>query len=279
LCSGAPTPTGTVTFVQTSGPPITFSSAIGTLDNTGTATVTTSALALGTYTFTARYSGDGNFNVSMGGLTQVVGLDPTTTTVSFSANPAVLGQAVTITATVTTSGLGTPNDGTVTFFDGSTQLGSPVALNSSGSASLTTTSSLAIGAHTIIASYSGDNTKFASSSGPATLKVTYKVVAEYNQTTGSKSGTTIAIKVQLQNFAGKNLSSSSITLSLTTNPVSPSPAPGAQPSGTFTFMSKSDTGPGYQYNLKTTNFPKHTYSLSFTATGDPVQHQVGFVIN
>jgi hypothetical protein len=182
-----------------------------------------------------------------------------------------------ITATVT-SGFGTPNSGTVTFFDGSTQLGSPVMLSSGGVATLTT-SSLPIGAHTIKASYSGDATKFAASSGTATLNVTYKVVAQYNQTTTSKSGTTIPIKVQLQNFAGKNLSSSSITLTLMTNPVSPSPAPGAQPGGTFALVSKSDTGPGYQYNLKTTNFPKHAYSLSFTATGDPVVHQVGFVIN
>jgi hypothetical protein len=277
-CSGWPTPTGTVSFVQTSGPAVTLSGASGTLDSSGQAKVTASG-ATATFSLKATYSGDGNFPVSTGTISQVVGLVPTTTTVTFSASPnAIVGQSVTIKAAVTTSAFGTPSGGTVTFFDGSIQLGAPVTLNSSGIATLPT-STLPIGAHTIKASYSGDGTKFAASSGTATLNVTYKVVAEYSQTTGSKSGTTIAIKVQLQNFAGKNLSSSSITLTLTPNPVSPSPALGAQPSGTFTFMSKSDTGPGYQYNLKTTSFPKNTYSLSFTATGDPVVHMVGFVIN
>jgi uncharacterized repeat protein (TIGR03803 family) len=75
-----------------------------------------------------------------------------------SANPAAVGAAVTLTATVT-SASGAPM-GTVTFLEGTTQLGAPVAL-SAGLASLAT-SSLPAGADAITASYSGDSTFAAS---------------------------------------------------------------------------------------------------------------------
>src|SRR5262249_37031160 len=56
--------------------------------------------------------------------TQTVNKDATGTALASSANPSVFGQSVTFTATVTADapGAGTPM-GTVTFFDGSTQLG------------------------------------------------------------------------------------------------------------------------------------------------------------
>jgi hypothetical protein len=126
------------------------------------------------------------------------------------------------------------------------------------------------------ASYSGDST-YAASPGTAALNATYKVAALYNQTIANKSGATVPIKVQLTNYSGKNLSSSKITV--TVAGISPSPAPGKAPSGNFTFMSTSDAGPMYQFNLKTTGYPSTTYTLSFKATGDPVVHTVQFVIN
>ncbi|WP_324604673.1 Ig-like domain-containing protein, partial [Streptomyces sp. NRRL S-337] len=52
---GAGTPTGTVTFVVSGGPTLT-----GTLVG-GTASVSTSAIPVGTSNVTATYSGDGNF--------------------------------------------------------------------------------------------------------------------------------------------------------------------------------------------------------------------------
>lgn len=72
----------------------------------------------------------------------------TTTTVTSSQNPSTYGQPVTFTATVTAvaPGGGTPT-GTVTFYDGTTVLGT-ATLNSSGQATFTT-SSLFIGTHPI----------------------------------------------------------------------------------------------------------------------------------
>jgi hypothetical protein len=83
-----------------------------------------------------------------------------TTTLSSSLNPSVFGQAVTFTATVSTTGPGTPT-GTVTFtIDGTAQ--TPVPL--SGGQATFATSTLAVGTHSVAAAYSGDNT-FSGSSG------------------------------------------------------------------------------------------------------------------
>ncbi len=77
----------------------------------------------------------------------------TTTTLTSSTNPSVFGQSVTFTATVTpSSGSGTPT-GSVTFYAGSTALGT--ATLSGKKASLKTTS-VPVGSQAITAVYSGD---------------------------------------------------------------------------------------------------------------------------
>ena len=78
------------------------------------------------------------------------------------------------------------------------------------------------------------------------------------------------------NAAGTNLSASGITVTVTG--LSPSPAPGKAPTGTFTFLTLGQ-GPGYQPNIKTTGYPADTYTLSFTASGDPTVHTAQFVIS
>jgi hypothetical protein len=75
---------------------------------------------------------------------------------------AVFGQSETLTATVT-SPAGTPT-GTVTFFDGSTALGS-VTVNAAGQATLTV--SLGVGNHMLTASFAGTNDFAASTSAAA----------------------------------------------------------------------------------------------------------------
>ncbi len=81
----------------------------------------------------------------------------TTTALSSSPNPSSTGQAVRFTATVT----GIAPTGTVTFYDGGTQIGA--ATLAGGTASITT-SSLATGSHSITARYSGDGNNDASTS-------------------------------------------------------------------------------------------------------------------
>ena len=133
------TPTGSVTFKA-------GNTTLGTANlSGGSASLTTSALNTGTKSITATYKATANFAASTSPVySQVVNRLNTTTALASSQNPSVAGQAVTFTATVTTS-FGTPT-GSVTFKDGSTIIGT-VALNG-GTASLTT-SSLSAGSHTI----------------------------------------------------------------------------------------------------------------------------------
>ncbi|MFC5865067.1 beta strand repeat-containing protein [Acidicapsa dinghuensis] len=122
--------------------------------------------------------------------TTQVNAHPTATTVSGSPNPAkftppATTASVNLTATVSvtdSSGL-TVNAGTVTFVDGSTNLGSGAVSN--GVATLSTT--LAEGTHHIVASYSGTDTgtEFGISSATFDQRVD---TATTNPSTGSGAG-------------------------------------------------------------------------------------------
>src|SRR5688572_10984565 len=87
---------------------------------------------------------------------------PTWTTLTSSANPVLVGQPVTFTATVKAVGGGGTPTGTVTFKDASATLGTG-SVDGLGQATLTT-SSLALGTHAITAVYGGDGTFSASTS-------------------------------------------------------------------------------------------------------------------
>lgn len=92
----------------------------------------------------------------------------TTTTVSASASSTPFGSSVTFTATVT-SGAGTP-DGTVIILADLVSLG-VVPLNASGQATFTTTS-LAVGVHSIVAVYLGNLNFLTSTSISLGINVT-----------------------------------------------------------------------------------------------------------
>ncbi len=151
VTGSGPTPTGTVTFFD-------GAANIGTasLNGSGVATLTTSALVVGTHPITANYAGDATYAPSTSTpVNQVVNKADTTTAVVSSVNPSIVGQSVTFTATVTAvaPGSGTPT-GNVDFLDGATLLGSGT-LNGSGQASFAT-SALTQGSHPITAVYAGD---------------------------------------------------------------------------------------------------------------------------
>ncbi|MBM4463577.1 MAG: Ig-like domain repeat protein, partial [Chloroflexi bacterium] len=145
-----------------------------TLNAYGRATFKISQLNAGTHTITAIYRGDDDFLPSASAtLLQVVQKAKPSMYLRSSPNSPVYGQAVTFTATVTST-KGTPT-GTVQFMDGSTPLGSPVTLVS-GTATYTTLE-LVAGRHSITAVYSGDD-NFTSSS-----KTLWRVVRKANTKT------------------------------------------------------------------------------------------------
>jgi hypothetical protein len=162
--SPAPTgsPAGTVSFYN--GETLLGS---GPVDSSGIATFITSSLPTGVLSLTAVYSGNTGFagSTSAAVIEMVVNPAATTTATSLMAlpNPAIVGQSVALTATVSPVPTGSPL-GTVSFYDGSTLLGS-IAVNSSGIA-IFTTSSLPVGALSLTAVYSG-NAGFAGSTSAA----------------------------------------------------------------------------------------------------------------
>lgn len=162
VSSSSGTPAGTVTFYD-------GATALGTtsLNGFGQATLTTSALSVGSHSLTATYSGSGSFLTSTSTPVTEVVKYATQTTITSSVNPSAAGQSVTFTANVH-AWSGVPA-GTVTFFDSSTTLGNS-PLDSSGKATLTT-STLSGGSHSIIAKYNGNATYASSASDIVTQTV------------------------------------------------------------------------------------------------------------
>lgn len=145
------------------------------LDSSNNATYTTSALTPGNHNITASYTDVNNVSGSSAIYKQSV--KQTTATVVTSdavGNQSTYGSSVTFTATVTATGTVAPT-GTVTFFDGATQLGTPQNLTAGSGTTATatyTSSTLAVGTHSITAVYNGDDDDFSSTSSPYTLTVT-----------------------------------------------------------------------------------------------------------
>jgi hypothetical protein len=160
VAPGASSLTGTVTFRD--GSVILGTVPVG---SGGKATLTTSFATTGSHAITAVYSGDLASVGSSQSLTEQVNAAPThkatTTSLLASANPVVVGQAVTFTATVSDpSGTARPT-GTVTFFVGNTAV-ARVTLDANGQARIRGSFSVA-GLFTIRAVYSGDANFDASS--------------------------------------------------------------------------------------------------------------------
>ena len=236
--------TGTVTWSANTG---CGSTAVtpGTPGNPGTATCVTTVLPVGTDAITATYSGDSNHGGSSGTLSggQVVHQASTTTTLSSSVNPSNSGQSVSFTAKVAAvaPGTGTPT-GTVQFAIDGTNFGSAVTL-SGGSATSSSTSTLAPGKHSITAVYSG-SASFASSSATALPQV-----VNLAPTITSASSVTFTLGV-----------ASSFTVTTTGYPTPSLVEAGALPAGvTFT---NNGNGTG---TLSGTPTAGGTFKITFTA--------------
>ena len=160
VSTGTGTLGGQVTFMD--GSTTLGSQSVTASGLTASATFKTSSLSVGAHQLTAVYDGDGVHGTSTSAAVAENILETTSTAVTSSEHPSVLGDSVVFTATVTPApDGGTTPGGTVIFYDGTTTLGSQTM--SSGAASLTV-SSLAVGTHSITAAYSGDTENVASTS-------------------------------------------------------------------------------------------------------------------
>jgi len=168
---GAGTPTGNVEFFDGGTPIATCGGATGNPLSVTTATCSQTYATVSSHTITAQYLGSTNFNASAASasLTQAVNKASTTTSVSSTPNPSVVGQSVTYTATVAVNapGAGTPT-GTVTFKDGLSTIAC-----TGGSTTLSlglATCQIAytgVGTHSITTVYGSDTNFLTSTSSPA----------------------------------------------------------------------------------------------------------------
>jgi hypothetical protein len=198
-----------------------------------------------------------------------------------SANPSLLNQSVTFTATVQSS-FGTPT-GSVVFMDTTTNtpLGT-VLLSSNGTASITVPN-LALGAHSIQATYAGRGS-FLGSSGMLTQQVDYKFsgfLSPLSQGLTYAVNRTIPIKFTLSDYNGNAITSLSAVSSLQIAPIvngvpgSPfSPAStnnqGLQYSGgqyQFNWQTKGLAAGSYQIVLKLADGTTQTKTVQLTAGG------------
>ena len=133
----------------------------------GSASYSIAGLPAGAYSVSAAYLGDTNYSPSTSGASPVTVVPAaTTTSLTSSASQVSFGNTATLTAQVTSLG-GIPS-GTVAFFDGSTQIGT--AALSGGSAVIS--AGLAVGVHSITASYVATQNFGASTSSAVSITVT-----------------------------------------------------------------------------------------------------------
>ena len=185
--SGSGTPGGDVDISISSTQPLPHSGAVPVVN--GTASESVDFFPGGTYQVTARYAGDGTFAPSTS-TPMSLSVTPEDSTVSpivaysyidYTTNTAhggyatsgqqiPFGAAWTFEAvpSSTTNGTSGTATGTVTFTDGTTTI--PSVIGSAGIASVSIPS-LAVGAHSVSVSYSGDASFNASSGGPLTFTV------------------------------------------------------------------------------------------------------------
>ena len=144
-------------------------SLLASIDLTGnTAVLTVSTLSSGTHSITAQYSGNGNFTGSTSGaLLQQVNKATTGTTISSSANPAVVMSPVTFTAIITPQ-FGGAVTGTVAFMNGPKLLGTSPVIGNMASFTVTFVTG---GPRLVDAIYSGDATFLGSMSSVLTQQV------------------------------------------------------------------------------------------------------------
>ena len=221
-------PLGTLQFSDGAGTVLTCALPGAANPNNFCPVTTPTTLSPGIHTFTASYLGYlQEFSPTTGGTTTVtVSALATVTSLSTTppspASPQPYGTAVTFTATVTSTP-GTPT-GTVTFFSDGTQIGSAQTLVA-GVAHLTT-STLAVGSHSITASYSPSPANFATSTSSA---VGYQITGDATTTdinvaagtTFGNFGVSTQFDVTVTNTGGSTSPTGSISLIDTTAPGTP----------------------------------------------------------
>jgi hypothetical protein len=284
------TPTGSVALMSDSTEPLQGGQTLFELSN-GTFSGTYNALPGGTYNIWGQYSGDGVNAASKSTTTQIT-VVPEASQVQFGIFN-VIGQSTNTGAQVPygtqliLTALPSPSSGTtsygiptgsVVFADGASNL-STVQVNSNGEAAYN--APLGIGAHSLVANYSGDNSYSKSSSTAVALTVVqdtptlgFSSTAQTGPTT-FQGGGPIVFTVKVENGANNQIEQIYGTYIYT---------PAAPPSGTVTIsglpagvpsgvplQSTLDLGTGFPEGVGTltaASLAAGTYNIKIIYPGD-----------
>ena len=190
-------------------------------DSNGVATVSSVSLAgmsPGTYIgdVSASFAGDTSYAASSGTADLTVTQAGAAVLLASNHNPSTFGDSVTLTA----SGLPNPTTGSVTFYDGSTMLGSGSVTVIGGGASLTM-SDLAVGTHPITAAFSGDADYTSGTSNMVSQVVTAGSASQLAfllAPSDSTVGTAQTVIVEVQDASGNKISGSTAPIAVTLSP-------------------------------------------------------------
>ena len=245
------TPTGSIAFTDSGA-----SLGTQTLQNGATAFSYTASLAQ-THTITATYIPTASFAPSSTTCSEVVTPLATATILAASPSTVLYGAPVTVTASVSVvtqpTTTGTPG-GIVTFYDGTTAIGT-VSVDSSGHANLTT-ATLAVGTHTLTATYAGNSVYAASTSNPFS-QVIQPLPADFTITLANPSitirtqhhTTTVVTLTSLNGFADAlAISCGNLPQYLTCRPTSGSAVLAANGSTQVSLYLDTDSVLGYAHN-------------------------------
>jgi Bacterial Ig-like domain (group 3) len=170
--------TGFVTFTDAASAGTASSGALN-IDTQGVAEwVPATALALGTHSVSAAYSGDPSFNASSSPTPLNFTITKAVPTAMLSANPTTIGlgssTTLTLVVAIETATMAAPATGTATFYFGNSVLGTAALAtnpNAQGPAASLNVSSLPLGNDSVTASYSGDGNYDAATSAPVRISV------------------------------------------------------------------------------------------------------------
>lgn len=251
VAPGSGNPTGEVQFAvdgENLGDPVPL--------NGGSATSPVAHLDAGEHLVTANYLGDQNFAGASDSLTQVVDAAATTTTVTSSPNPSVVGQPVTVRAVVApvAPATGTPAGAVQFLVDGEPEGVFKTLQNGAAEIEIAT---LSRGSHTITATYYSADPNFVTSTSDPITQTVNKAATK----TVVESSSPVSVYGQPVTFTA--------TVSVQ--------APGAgSPTGTVTFTDGSTvlgTAPvssstGFQASITTSSLSVAQHAIVATYDGD-----------
>ena len=274
-----PVPNGGSVYFSDNGVAVSGCSGVFIDTTTGRASCTVTYSDVSSHSVTAQYGGDVSFGSSTGGISETVDAAATSTTVSGNGSPSIVGQSVTFTARVSVLSPGsTAVSGQVEFLADGVDIAGCSSVQVSSNVATCGTASLGVGTHAITALYHGYRTT-ASSSGGTAQTVGYGFVLLYNSTTAIRAGSTVKLRVELQNASGADLSASNVTVTAVCVVLQPATTCASSLrtlNQAFSFSSKAPAS--YSFALGTKGLGKGSYSVVVAVAGDPTPHLAPFLL-